>query len=106
MTNVARAIMLLVVTTMAAGCGSSTSPASPSASRAPGSPPIGSNGSTADSDKNHRKSPDNDVEIEGPLMDIDRAAQMLTVASTVVSVPSGTPIRHGDSRLQFTDLKI
>jgi hypothetical protein len=64
------------------------------------------NGSAVDIDKHDRKAPDNRVKIEGRLIAIDAAAQTVTVANTVVSVPAGTPIRRGDSSVQLADLKI
>ena len=61
-------------------------------------------GSTAELDAHARTTVDNKVEIEGRITAI--TGQTLRVADKDVTVPSGTPIRHGGSTVALADVHV
>ena len=64
------------------------------------------NGSRAVVSVTDRKKPVNGVELEGLIASINLAARTLIVNGTTVSVPAAAIIRHGDTRLNFADLRV
>jgi hypothetical protein len=65
------------------------------------------NGTSVDVESNERHTPDNRVEIEGRVTEVNAVARTLRVGSgTLVTVPAGTPIRHGDTRLDFAQIHV
>ena len=63
-------------------------------------------GSTAQIEDHRNESPDHGVELEGRLTDVNVGARTLRVGDTLVNVPAGTPIRHGDTPVQFASLRV
>jgi hypothetical protein len=61
-------------------------------------------GNTATLDSDDRRTPDNNAQVEGKITAI--GAGTLTIGSTMVTVPSGTPIVHGDTPVAFLALFI
>src|SRR5947209_414092 len=63
-------------------------------------------GGTADVDHDERHTADNRVEIEGRIAEVNAAARTLLVGNTLVMVPAGTPIRHGETSVDFAQLRV
>jgi len=63
----------------------------------------GSSASIADEEHDGH---DSRSELEGTISAIDTAAGTLTVRQTLVTVPAGTPIRHGSTTLTFAQLSV
>jgi len=64
-------------------------------------------GSSATIDDDDRETIDHRAEVEGRITSIDQAMRTVTVSiGRVVSIPAGTPIRHGGTPLKFSDLKV
>lgn len=61
-------------------------------------------GATVDVESNERHTPDNRVELEGKVTDVNVAARTLRVGNTTVMVPSGTPIRDDGTALELAQL--
>lgn len=64
------------------------------------------NGNTAELEDDRHTKPDNGVELEGTLTEVNTAARTFRVSGMLVNVPAGTSIRHGDTMLDFSTLKI
>ena len=63
-------------------------------------------GSTASLDDEEHDGHDSRSELEGTISAIDPVAGTLTVRQTLVTVPAGTPIRHGSTTLTFAQLSV
>lgn len=63
-------------------------------------------GNQASVDDDHRQTPDNRVEIEGRISEVNASAKTVRVGTNTVNVPAGATIRHGGTPLDFTSLKI
>jgi len=63
-------------------------------------------GSTATVEDSDRESEDHEAEVEGLVKAIDLTALTLTVRDKTVTVPAGTPIRHGDTVIDFAQIKV
>lgn len=63
-------------------------------------------GGTADLDDDERETSDNRAEVEGPIVSINATARTLVVGrrQTSVLVPTGTPIHHGGTAIDFSQL--
>src|SRR5262245_45360666 len=64
------------------------------------------NGNQAEIEDNRHEKPDHGVELEGTLTEVNPAARTLRVGSSLVNVPAGTPIRHGDQTFDFSALHL
>ena len=64
------------------------------------------NGASVEVEDNHRDKPDDRVEIEGRVADVNAAARTLRVGATVVSVPAGIRIHHGATTLQLSQIVV
>jgi hypothetical protein len=64
------------------------------------------NGNNAELEDDRHNKPDNGVELEGTLTEVTTAARTFRVSGMLVNVPAGTPIRHGDTMLDFSTLKV
>ena len=64
------------------------------------------NGAVAEVEDNHRQTPDNRVEIEGIVAEVNASAGTLRVRDTVVSVPAGTTIRHSTTTFRLADVRV
>jgi Domain of unknown function (DUF5666) len=64
------------------------------------------NGAVAEVEDNHRQTPDNHVEIEGIVAEVNASAGTLRVRDTVVSVPAGTTIRHSTTTFRLADVRV
>jgi len=64
------------------------------------------NGTTAELQDDRHDKPDNGIELEGTLGEVSLAARTLRVNGMLVSVPAGTPIRHGDTTIDFSALRV
>jgi hypothetical protein len=63
-------------------------------------------GSTAALDENERDEANNQAELEGRLTAINAAARTFVVAGVTVTVPTGTPVRHGDTAVALSALVV
>lgn len=63
-------------------------------------------GTTATVEDSDRESENNEAEIEGLVSAIDTTAHTLTVRGKTVSVPTGTPIMHGNTAIAFAQIKV
>jgi len=65
-------------------------------------------GTTADTDETERETDDNRVEVEGQISAITMATRTLVVGhrQTMLVVPAGTPIRHGSTTVNFSQLAV
>jgi hypothetical protein len=63
-------------------------------------------GTTATVEDSERESESNEAEIEGLVTAIDTTAHTLTVRGKSVTVPSSTPIMHGNTAIAFTQIKV
>jgi uncharacterized protein DUF5666 len=97
LTTVAHVIQVTIIGAFV-GCASNT-PTAPST-------PVSQAASAANGVSTRPTLGASSVEFEGVITAVDAALRMLTVASMSVNVPAGTPIRHGDRPLQFTDLHL
>ena len=64
------------------------------------------NGSSAMVEDSERDEDDNEAEVEGLVTAINLTARTLTVRDKLVTVPAGTPIRHGDTVIDFAQIKV
>lgn len=64
------------------------------------------NGNQAEIEDNRHEKPDHGVELEGTLTEVNPAARTLRVGGSLVNVPAGTPIRHGDQMFDFSALHL
>ena len=64
------------------------------------------NGAVAEIEDNHRQTPDNRVEIEGVVAQVNAAARTLVVRNTTVMVPSTVTIRHGSTTFALSDVRV
>jgi uncharacterized protein DUF5666 len=65
-------------------------------------------GTTADADETERETDDNRVEVEGRISSITVSTRTLIVGrrQTMLVVPTGTPIRHGSTNVNFSQLAV
>lgn len=63
------------------------------------------NGTSADIDE-HEREADGRVEVEGRVAQINAAARTMRIGDTDVTVPAGTPIRHGGTTLALADIHV
>lgn len=63
-------------------------------------------GSSAQIEDRRHGTPDNRIEIEGRLTNVNTALRMLGVAGTFVHVPPGATIRRGGTLLDFSSLRV
>jgi uncharacterized protein DUF5666 len=63
-------------------------------------------GTTATVEDSERESENNEAEVEGLVTAIDTTAHTLTIRGKVVTVPSGTPIMHGNTAIDFAQIKV
>ncbi len=63
-------------------------------------------GNSAEIEDDKHENADHGVELEGTLSEITLAARTFRVSNTLVSVPAGTPIRHGDTTIEFSALRL
>jgi hypothetical protein len=63
-------------------------------------------GSTAQLDQHERQTPDNRVEVEGRVTAVNLTARTLRIGDTEISVPAGTPIRHGSTSLDLSVIQV
>src|SRR5262249_32983897 len=63
-------------------------------------------GNQADTDEDKREDANNKVELEGLIADVNVAGRTLRVGSTDVSGPPGTPIRHGATPFDLSQLHL
>ena len=63
------------------------------------------NGGVADIDENEVEMEGNRVEVEGRISAVNAAGLTITIGTTVVSVPAGTPIRHDGNTELFSALR-
>ena len=64
------------------------------------------NGVVAEIEDDHRQTPDNRVEIEGVVAQVNAAARTLVVRDTTVMVPSTATIRHGKTPFALSDVRV
>jgi hypothetical protein len=64
------------------------------------------NGAAADIDEDEVEMEGNRVEVEGRVSAVNAAAHTITIGTTVVSVPAGTPIRHDGNTLTLSAIAI
>jgi hypothetical protein len=64
------------------------------------------NGAVADIDENEVEMEGNRVEVEGRVSAVNAAGLTITIGTTVVSVPAGTPIRHDGNTEPFSALHV
>lgn len=62
-------------------------------------------GSTATVETDQRVA-DGQAELEGRISEIGAAANTFSIGSTLVTVPAGIPIRHGDATVLFSALQV
>ena len=65
-------------------------------------------GGAAEIEEDHRSRPDHSVEIEGRVAETPSPSVLpstIRIGDIVVTVPTGTPIRHGDTALTFGSIK-
>lgn len=65
-------------------------------------------GATADLDDDEREEADSRAEVEGTIVSINASTRTLVVGrrQTAVSVPAGTPIHHGGTAVDFSQLVV
>ncbi len=63
-------------------------------------------GTTATVEDSDRESENNEAEVEGLVTAIDTSAHTLTIRGKIVTVPAGTPIMHGNTAIDFAQIKI
>jgi hypothetical protein len=63
-------------------------------------------GAGAEVEDDRDDKPDHGVEIEGKLTEVNTGARTLRVGGTLINVPAGTPIRHGDTTIDFATLRV
>ena len=63
-------------------------------------------GGAADIDNDERHTADNQAEIEGRITEVNAAARTLRIGTSLVMVPTGTPIRHGGTSVDFAQLQV
>lgn len=65
-------------------------------------------GGAADLDDDERETSDSRAEVEGPIVSINATARTLVVGrrQTSVLVPTGTPIHHGGTAIDFSQLMV
>jgi Domain of unknown function (DUF5666) len=65
-------------------------------------------GGAADLDDDERETSDSRAEVEGPIVSINAGARTLVVGrrQTSVLVPAGTPIHHGGTAIDFSQLAV
>ena len=63
-------------------------------------------GSAATVEDSEREEENNEAEVEGLVTAINLTARTLTVRGKTVTVPTGTSIRHGDTVIDFAQIKI
>ena len=62
-------------------------------------------GATVDID-GHERETAGQVEVEGRVAQISAAARTLRIGDTDITVPSGTPIRHGSTAMALSDVHV
>jgi Domain of unknown function (DUF5666) len=63
-------------------------------------------GSTAAVDDDQRETPDNRSDIEGLVTAINASARTLSVGTSAVMVPAGTPVRHDGTSMDLSQIHI
>ena len=63
-------------------------------------------GSAATVEDSERDEDNNEAEVEGLVTAINVTGRTMTVRGKIVTVPTGTPIRHGDTVIDFAAIKV
>jgi hypothetical protein len=63
-------------------------------------------GSAARVEDSERDEDNNEAEVEGLVTAVNLTARTLTVRGKTVTVPAGTSIRHGDTVIEFAQIKV